>query len=293
MNEYNEILTHIPLQYTPLNHDTKICVIEKNDDIYKEIKKYNIKDITRIKDKPNLLKNLLQILDEKFNLIICDNNYNLTNDIINKLINICDILVIPDKITTNYIWSYFNWFNINQDEIDEITCNYKIKVNKNINFYSNKINPVNYFVSFNEFNRLKVNTQFYNPENHFKYFMDNKINDTKKIIFGAHIMLDFDNVDYDLLENIEYIKNMMNDIAVTEKFIVLDKVYHKFEPQGFTMLFLLSTSHFSIHTYPEYNKCSIDLYSCDMNVDYNNVIDKLKKGLKSDSFRLHQIIRKI
>jgi S-adenosylmethionine decarboxylase len=106
-------------------------------------------------------------------------------------------------------------------------------------------------------------------------------------------MLDFDKIDFHLLEDIDYIKNLMNNIATTEKFVILNTVCHKFEPQGFTMLFLLSTSHFSIHTYPEHNKCSIDLYSCDMNVDYNNVIDMLKKGLKSDNFKLHQVIRKI
>jgi hypothetical protein len=30
-----------------------------------------------------------------------------------------------------------------------------------------------------------------------------------------------------------------------------------------------------------------------MNIDYNNVINKLSKGLKSDNFKLHQVIRKI
>jgi S-adenosylmethionine decarboxylase len=85
----------------------------------------------------------------------------------------------------------------------------------------------------------------------------------------------------------------MNDIAVSENFVVLNKITHKFEPQGFTCIFLLSTSHFSIHTYPEYNKCSIDLYSCDTKVDYNNVIEKLKNSLKSENFKLNQVIREI
>ena len=85
----------------------------------------------------------------------------------------------------------------------------------------------------------------------------------------------------------------MNDIAISENFVVLNKTMHKFNPQGFTCIFLLSTSHFSIHTYPEHNKCSIDLYSCDTMINYNNIINKLKNGLKSDQFKLHQVIRKI
>lgn len=35
-----------------------------------------------------------------------------------------------------------------------------------------------------------------------------------------------------------------------------------FEPHGYTALFLLSESHFAIHTFPEENKVYIELSSC-------------------------------
>ena len=35
-----------------------------------------------------------------------------------------------------------------------------------------------------------------------------------------------------------------------------------FEPQGYTALFLLSESHFAIHTFPEEKKTYIELTSC-------------------------------
>lgn len=36
----------------------------------------------------------------------------------------------------------------------------------------------------------------------------------------------------------------------------------KFEPQGVTLLYLLSESHVSIHTWPESNACALDFYHC-------------------------------
>lgn len=37
---------------------------------------------------------------------------------------------------------------------------------------------------------------------------------------------------------------------------------HKFTPHGKTMVWILSESHFIIHTYPEHNYLSIDCYTC-------------------------------
>lgn len=43
---------------------------------------------------------------------------------------------------------------------------------------------------------------------------------------------------------------------------ILGKVEHTFDSNGFTAVVLLSESHASIHTYPEYNACFVDLFTC-------------------------------
>jgi len=45
-------------------------------------------------------------------------------------------------------------------------------------------------------------------------------------------------------------------------FGVVDVIEKHFEPQGYTALFLLSESHFAIHTFPEENQTYIELSSC-------------------------------
>ena len=278
-NEFYEVISHIPLQYFNNIDNIKIGILESNNNIYDEISKYKIKNIIRIDNINNIVDN--------YDIIIIENN-NFDDKIINKIISQTKIIMIPDKYVS--IWSYSYWINKNSDI--NIKNKYRLKVdNKYINFYSNIIDPLRYFVNYNNYNKNNIITKYYNSQNHWKYFIDYKDTNNSNIILGAHIMLDFDNVDYNLLEDTDYIKTLMKDIATEEKFIILNTVCHKFEPHGFTMLFLLSTSHFSIHTYPEHNKCSIDLYSCDMNVDYNNVITRLRDGLKSDVFRLNQCIR--
>ena len=45
-------------------------------------------------------------------------------------------------------------------------------------------------------------------------------------------------------------------------FGILNFIEHHFEPQGYTGLWLISESHFAIHTFPEEAKTYIELSSC-------------------------------
>ena len=43
---------------------------------------------------------------------------------------------------------------------------------------------------------------------------------------------------------------------------MVKKVEHYFEVQGYTALWLLSESHFALHTFPEEHKMYIEISSC-------------------------------
>jgi S-adenosylmethionine decarboxylase proenzyme len=60
---------------------------------------------------------------------------------------------------------------------------------------------------------------------------------------------------------------------------------HKFDPQGITGYALLSSSHISIHTWPEYNYASIDVFACDKKEKVVKAADVLLKGLKPTKIR--------
>jgi len=65
-----------------------------------------------------------------------------------------------------------------------------------------------------------------------------------------------------LLNSIIDITAIFDWICETSEFTVLNKIEHQFEPQGFSVIYLLSESHLSIHTFPEKNYAAIDLYTC-------------------------------
>ena len=58
------------------------------------------------------------------------------------------------------------------------------------------------------------------------------------------------------------LKENFSSLLTNSGFEVLEVVEKHFEPYGYTALFLLSESHFAIHTFPEHEETYIELSSC-------------------------------
>lgn len=69
---------------------------------------------------------------------------------------------------------------------------------------------------------------------------------------GKHMVCDIKDIEnMDLLHDLEGIQYLLDSICTKFDFQVLQKISHQFEPEGITILYLLSESHISIHTFPE------------------------------------------
>jgi len=77
---------------------------------------------------------------------------------------------------------------------------------------------------------------------------------------GEHITLDFLGVKKDYSPF--FFEKVIYKIAKAAKVEILNVNTHKFEPQGFTLVALLSESHFSFHTFPERGVISFDFFTC-------------------------------
>ena len=101
---------------------------------------------------------------------------------------------------------------------------------------------------------------------------------------GKHMICDFKCIkNLGLLNDCKKINLLLKSICKENDFQVLNEVEYKFEPIGCSILFLLSESHISIHTFPEKNHMSFDIYTCRQYSDnkvynkiYNFLIDKLE-----------------
>ncbi|TGK10312.1 adenosylmethionine decarboxylase [Leptospira fluminis] len=97
--------------------------------------------------------------------------------------------------------------------------------------------------------------------------------------YGRHLMTDFVGCQIDL-DDAERISRDMEEAIQSIGATILNKVEHRFDPHGVTILFLLSESHASIHTYPEYGSCFLDIFTCGKTIDvipFGTYLQKLWK----------------
>ncbi|MDQ0339660.1 S-adenosylmethionine decarboxylase [Caldalkalibacillus uzonensis] len=109
--------------------------------------------------------------------------------------------------------------------------------------------------------------------------------------FGRHIALDTWGVDFDLLNHAEKLKQYLVEAAEACGATVLSVQAKQFEPQGATVLVLLSESHLSIHTYPEKGFAALDCYTCGEQVDPEIAIQYLVEILKPTKIYSRKLIR--
>lgn len=79
---------------------------------------------------------------------------------------------------------------------------------------------------------------------------------------GRHFIASYYDCDHEALVNLKQLSQTMKRAARGSGAHILQSSEYVFEPDGFTMVILLSESHASIHTYPEKNGCFIDLFTC-------------------------------
>jgi S-adenosylmethionine/arginine decarboxylase-like enzyme len=112
----------------------------------------------------------------------------------------------------------------------------------------------------------------------FTGFQDSKI-------AGKSMVADFKNIqNTELLNNPAEITKLCKKICSDHQFTILEESQHIFKPQGFTLCFILSESHFIVHTYPERHFLSLDLYTCRQyknNETYENIFVFLVRELQA------------
>lgn len=68
------------------------------------------------------------------------------------------------------------------------------------------------------------------------------------------------------LNDLKTIKNVTLKIIENYNLHTLKNVYYEFPEQGITNAEILSESHLVIHTWPEFNYATVDLFSCSKNL---------------------------
>jgi S-adenosylmethionine decarboxylase len=88
-------------------------------------------------------------------------------------------------------------------------------------------------------------------------------------------------IDADLLNDEALLRDILTSALDQAGATVLDVTSKRFEPQGVTVLALLSESHASLHTYPEIGSVFVDVFTCGHRAKPEVAVQLLAEALRT------------
>ena len=92
--------------------------------------------------------------------------------------------------------------------------------------------------------------------------VDDGDEDGPHAFIGRHFLASYNGCDRKAMADPQGLASAMRRAVEASGASLLKAAEHAFPGGGMTMVLLLSESHASIHTYPEYDACFVDLFTC-------------------------------
>ncbi len=79
---------------------------------------------------------------------------------------------------------------------------------------------------------------------------------------GRHILVEYYNCNNEILKDPKLIETYMKESAIKMGATIVESCFHHFNPYGVSGAVIISESHLTIHTWPEYGYAAVDLFTC-------------------------------
>jgi len=96
-------------------------------------------------------------------------------------------------------------------------------------------------------------------------------------MLAKHFKIELHECSSTALSDPQVIHDALNLVAGVLGVKVIKTTHHQFDPHGITCLFLVSSSHFALHSWPEHKFVTVDIFICGERVPINECIEQLKK----------------
>ncbi|MEV4646054.1 adenosylmethionine decarboxylase [Saccharopolyspora sp. NPDC049426] len=108
---------------------------------------------------------------------------------------------------------------------------------------------------------------------------------------GRHVLAELEGVEPELLDDEQYLREVLHKALSESDATVCQMIAKRFDPQGVTVLALLSESHASLHTYPEDGSIFIDVFTCGHTAKPELAVELLAEALQPTTKNVQTIQR--
>lgn len=96
---------------------------------------------------------------------------------------------------------------------------------------------------------------------------------------GLHLISEFSVKNPEVLKDMQLVKSFLNESILKSGLSKVGEVFHGFDDAGYTGVICLTESHISIHTWPEFNRVTFDVFLSNY-MNYNDdIAEKIHANL--------------
>jgi S-adenosylmethionine decarboxylase len=108
---------------------------------------------------------------------------------------------------------------------------------------------------------------------------------------GYHVLAEFYDCCAEVINSVEKVEDALMESVRISGATIIKPVFHKFNPHGVSGVVVIAESHFSVHTWPEYGYCAVDIFTCGETIDSRKSINFLKERFSARRISLMEVKR--
>jgi S-adenosylmethionine decarboxylase len=110
---------------------------------------------------------------------------------------------------------------------------------------------------------------------------------------GRHLLLELKICNKEVLDDLDFLKECLNEAAIQCGATVVGESFHHFSPQGVSGVVNIAESHIAIHTWPEHSYAAVDVFTCGSTVEPEKAAKFITERLGAQTHSLIELRRGI
>lgn len=108
---------------------------------------------------------------------------------------------------------------------------------------------------------------------------------------GNHLIVELYDCHSDIINDVVTVETKLVEAVRLSGATIVQSVIHQFNPHGVSGVIVIEESHFSVHTWPEYGYCALDIFTCGDEIDYYSALHFLKEEFQAKNLSVTEMKR--
>jgi len=108
---------------------------------------------------------------------------------------------------------------------------------------------------------------------------------------GSHLIVELYECDPVAINDCNFVRRTLEkavDISGAKR---VKSLIHEFNPHGISGVIVIEESHFTVHTWPEYGYCALDIFTCGHLINNYSALQHIVTSFKARNFSVSEIKR--